>query len=87
MKEICGWRYEYTHNMHKHTHTIPYQAQAGKGSHNWRCLHDQAKAKKERISIMVQAWDTGSPVQLTPAILELLGCSGLLSVLFLSFRS
>lgn len=45
MKEICGWRHGHTHID---ANTPPYQAQAGKGSHSWRCLHDQAKAKRER---------------------------------------
>lgn len=45
MKEVCGWRHGHTHID---ANTPPYQAQAGKGSHSWRCLHDQAKAKRER---------------------------------------
>lgn len=56
-----------------YTHTIPYQAQAGKGSHSWRCLHDQAKAKKERISTMIQAWNTDFQEALFSSPLQFLG--------------
>lgn len=54
-------------------HTIPYQAQAGKGSHSWRCLHDQAKAKRETTSIMIQVQDTDFQEALFSSPLQFLG--------------
>lgn len=51
------WTEPWTYT-HLCKYTISYQAQAGKGSHSWRCLHDQAKAKRETISIMIQVQDT-----------------------------
>lgn len=43
---MCGQKHKQTH-IYKPQ--IPYQTQAGKGSHSWICLHDQAKAKREII--------------------------------------
>lgn len=55
------------------TRTMPYQTQAGKGSHSWRCLHDQAEAERERISIMIQVQDTDFQEALFSSPLEFIG--------------